>query len=69
MQSSSTRVPTHLAIRWQPDFKEWYCIKCGRTSDSAIEGDAWIEINGFDCSPPTPKWRPPTLWVSEPDAA
>ena len=67
MQFSSARILTHVAIRWQPDLKEWYCIKCGRTSEHAIEHDAWIQINGFDCSPPTPKWNRPALSAVELD--
>ena len=55
MQVSSTKTLMHVAIRWHPELKEWYCIKCGRTSDHEIEDNAWIEINGFECSPPTPR--------------
>ena len=46
--------PRHPEIRWHEHTQEWYCIKCGRTSDHTKQDDAWIEINAFGCEPPTP---------------
>jgi hypothetical protein len=40
----------HPNIRWNPDLQEWFCPKCGLTSDHTAEQDAAAEIAGFDCS-------------------
>jgi hypothetical protein len=40
----------HVDIRRNPDLKEWFCAKCGMTSDHALEQDAISEISGFECN-------------------
>jgi len=40
----------HPGIRWNPDLKEWYCAKCGLTSDHVAEQDAVAEMAAFDCT-------------------
>jgi hypothetical protein len=40
----------HPSIRWNPDLQEWFCPKCGITSDHVMEQDAIAEMAAFDCS-------------------
>ncbi len=40
----------HPDIRWNPDLQEWFCAKCGLTSDHAAEQDAVAEMATFDCT-------------------
>ncbi|HEX3351484.1 MAG: hypothetical protein ACRD3H_18460 [Terriglobales bacterium] len=42
----------HENIRWNPATQEWYCTKCGRTSDHTNELDAHSELEQFECSIP-----------------
>ena len=49
----------HLNLAWNPATKEWFCAKCGRTSDHALEHDAQVEVNQYDC-------RVPSVEVSTP---
>jgi hypothetical protein len=44
----------HPALKWHEATEEWYCVKCGRTSDNIREEDAWAELAYFDCVPPPP---------------
>jgi hypothetical protein len=39
----------HRDIRWNPDLREWFCAKCGITSDHAEKQDAVAEMAAFDC--------------------
>jgi len=43
----------HLDIRWNPELQEWFCVKCGRTSDHIVRQDALVEMELFDCELPT----------------
>src|ERR1700687_1661525 len=43
----------HLVIRWNPATQEWFCIKCGRTSDHISEEDAHVELDQHDCQLPS----------------
>ena len=43
----------HLHIRWNPDLQEWFCPRCGLTSDHAILHDAQVEMELFECKLPT----------------
>ena len=48
------KLARHPELKWREQTQEWYCVKCGRTSDHVMETDAWKEIEVFDCAPPTP---------------
>ncbi len=39
----------HEEIRWNPALEEWFCIRCGRTSDHVSEEPARKEIDAFEC--------------------
>ena len=39
----------HEEIRWNPGNKEWYCIKCGQTSDHIVRDDARRELERYEC--------------------
>jgi hypothetical protein len=43
----------HLHIRWNPELQEWFCVKCGRTSDHVVRQDAQTEMELFQCEIPT----------------
>jgi hypothetical protein len=45
----------HNELRWNPHTQEWFCAACGRTSDHMTEEDARVELEYFDCKPPTPE--------------
>jgi hypothetical protein len=52
----------HVSIRWNPATQEWFCTKCGRTSDHISVADAHAELDQYDCEIPTvempkPSWR------------
>jgi hypothetical protein len=49
----------HLVIRWNPATQEWFCIKCGRTSDHISEEDARVELDQHDCQLPSQGTSPP----------
>jgi hypothetical protein len=42
----------HEQIRWNPINREWYCAKCGQTSDHISEQDAHSELQQYDCQLP-----------------
>jgi hypothetical protein len=42
----------HSEILWNPALKEWFCARCGRTSDHVTKNDAEEELAQFDCSLP-----------------
>jgi len=44
----------HGELRWNPATLEWYCVRCGRTSDHLAIQAAKIELSQFDCTPPEP---------------
>jgi hypothetical protein len=39
----------HKNIVWNPGTKEWFCRKCGRTSDHVAVGDAHVELDQYEC--------------------
>jgi hypothetical protein len=43
----------HLNIGWNPATKEWFCAKCGRTSDHAKVQDAHLELDQYECQIPS----------------
>ena len=43
----------HPVIRWNPATQEWFCIKCGRTSDYLSEEDARVELDQHGCQLPS----------------
>jgi hypothetical protein len=47
-------VPTlkHADVLWNEEIQEWFCAKCGRTSDHIAVQDAEVELNQFDCTLP-----------------
>lgn len=49
----------HEKISWNPATQEWFCTKCGRTSDHSSQNDAYFEIEQFECHIP---------WVEMPKA-
>ena len=49
----------HEQISWNPATQEWFCLKCGRTSDHVGEQDAHTELDLYDCDIP---------WVEMPEA-
>jgi hypothetical protein len=42
----------HSEIRWNPEFQEWFCVSCGRTSDHVVYEDAQAELALFECELP-----------------
>jgi hypothetical protein len=40
----------HADIRKNPDLQEWFCAKCGATSDHMLKEDAVVELSGFECN-------------------
>ena len=44
----------HPEIRWNPELEEWFCVKCGLTSDHIIREDAETELDVFECEMPIP---------------
>jgi hypothetical protein len=43
----------HLSIRWNPELQEWFCVRCGKTSDHVVQNDALVEMEQFECDIPT----------------
>jgi hypothetical protein len=37
------------SMRWNPETREWFCVKCGRTSDHTTVEGAKEEFNQSDC--------------------
>jgi hypothetical protein len=59
----------HRNIRWNPELQEWFCVRCGRTSDHAMLDDAQVEKAQFECDLPTrekTKQNPPGRQGKEP---
>jgi hypothetical protein len=36
-------------LRHNPELKEWFCARCGRSSDHALKEGAEIELNVWPC--------------------
>jgi len=49
-------VPTlkHADILWNEEMQEWFCAKCGRTSDHITKEDALVELEQYACELLTP---------------
>jgi hypothetical protein len=45
-------------IRWNPELQEWFCARCGRTSDHVVHEDAQTEMELFECEPPAAEVEP-----------
>jgi len=45
--------PSHADVRWNNEIQEWFCAKCGRTSDHRTKEDALVELEQFECELPT----------------
>lgn len=46
------RVMKH-EIRWNPELQEWFCVRCGRVSNHRVREDAEVELESFECEPPS----------------
>jgi hypothetical protein len=48
-------VPTlkHADVLWNAELQEWFCAKCGRTSDHVTKEDALVELEQYECELPT----------------
>jgi hypothetical protein len=42
----------HRNISWNPATQEWFCTKCGRTSDRLTEQGARVELELYECTVP-----------------
>jgi len=42
----------HEVVIWNPATQEWFCTKCGRTSDHTLESDARVELEQYECYVP-----------------
>ena len=43
----------HLVIRWNPATQEYYCPKCGRTSEELAIQDAREKLEQYECEIPS----------------
>jgi hypothetical protein len=43
----------HENIVWNPGTQNWFCKKCGRTSDKVSVEDALIELDQYECNVPS----------------
>jgi hypothetical protein len=43
----------HDNLRRNPGTREWFCTKCGRTSDQVSANDARRELDQYDCKIPS----------------
>jgi hypothetical protein len=44
----------HPELRWNPGLQEWFCVRCGLTSDHSNREGAETELESFECElPPT----------------
>ena len=44
--------PKHADVRWNNEIQEWFCAKCGHTSDHVTKEDALIELEQYECELP-----------------
>lgn len=44
----------HQEIQWNAELQEWFCVRCGRTSDHSAREDAQAEMEWFECELPVP---------------
>jgi hypothetical protein len=47
---------THREIYWNPALREWFCVRCGRTSDHVSQADARAELEQHDCALPVAQY-------------
>ena len=47
--SEADKSVKHPEIEWNATTKEWFCIRCFRTSDHVTKLDAERELSEFDC--------------------
>lgn len=43
----------HSDIRWNPSTREWFCKRCGRTSDTENEQLAQTSLDQYECTVPS----------------
>jgi hypothetical protein len=43
----------HADIRWHPELREWFCVKCDRTSQRKTREEARRELDNYPCEMPT----------------
>lgn len=43
----------HLVIRWNPATQEYFCLKCGRTSEEVAIQDAREKLEQYECEIPS----------------
>jgi hypothetical protein len=43
----------HENIIWNPATEDWFCTKCGRTSDQVTIEEAQTELNQHECNVPS----------------
>jgi len=43
----------HVNVRWNPVTQQWFCTKCGRTSDQANVDAAFEELDPYECHVPS----------------
>ena len=43
----------HEHIIWNPATQEWFCTKCGQTSEHGSEKDAHLELEQRQCHVPS----------------
>jgi hypothetical protein len=43
----------HGKINWNPATKQWFCTRCGQTSDHVSEQDAHLELDQYECQIPS----------------
>jgi hypothetical protein len=43
----------HQVVSWNPVLEQWFCAKCGQTSDHLRVEDAHEEFEQYDCRPPS----------------
>jgi hypothetical protein len=51
----------HPVIRWNPIIGEWFCTKCGRTSDHITVADAHAALDQYDCEIPAVEMPEPLV--------
>jgi hypothetical protein len=43
----------HQNLIWNPRTREWFCTRCGRTSDYTSVQDAHVELDQYECQVPS----------------
>lgn len=44
---------SHENLRWNPGTKQWFCPRCGRTSNRSAIADARVEFGEHECRVPS----------------